>query len=86
MNKQFIFNSRKLEKTNILLLHLFLGWSYGSMNQMGKQILFYLTCGGCCIWGLYRLFTIDKAVKEYNRNIALEIGLSQEEMLMLGLF
>jgi hypothetical protein len=56
------------------------------MNQMGKQILFYLTCGGCCIWGLYRLFTIDKAVKEYNRNIALEIGLTQEEMLMLGLF
>jgi hypothetical protein len=42
--------------------------------------------GGCGFWGLYRLFTIDRAVKEYNRNIALEIGMTQEEMLMLGLY
>lgn len=86
MNKQFIFNSRKLEKTNILLLHFFLGWSYGSMDQMGKQVLFYLTGGGCGFWWVYRLFTIGTAVKEYNRNIAIQIGLTNEEMLQLGLF
>jgi hypothetical protein len=40
------------------------------MDKIGKQILFYLTLGGCGIWTLYRLFTLNGAIKEYNKKIA----------------
>ena len=45
-NKEVIYNSRKVAKGKAWLLFLFFGWSYGSFNKPGKQILFYLTGGG----------------------------------------
>ena len=41
-NKEVIYNSRKVAKGKAWLLFLFFGWSYGSFNKPGKQILFYL--------------------------------------------
>jgi len=32
-----------------------------------------------------RLFTLNRAIKEYNRKIAFEVGLKEEEMRLLGL-
>lgn len=80
------FQARKLDATVIWLLFLFLGWSYGSMDQIGKQILFYITLGGLGFWTLYRLITLHGKIKQYNRQIALECGLTQEDMLMMGVF
>lgn len=80
-----IYNSRKKDSTTIWLLFLFLGWSYGSLGKIGLQILFYLTLGGLGIWTLVRLFTLNGAIKDYNRNIALEVGLSADDILRLGL-
>ncbi|MEG1936767.1 MAG: hypothetical protein RR908_03285 [Rikenellaceae bacterium] len=79
------FNSRKLDPTMIWVLFLFLGWSYGSMNQIGKQIFYYLTFGGLGFWGLYRLFTLNGKIREYNSTIALECGLTPEEKLLFGI-
>jgi len=84
-NKLMIYNSRKKDSTMIWLLFLFLGWSYGSMGQMGLQIAYYLTAGGCGVWTLIRLFTLNKAIKEYNRQVAMEIGLSDDDIMRLGL-
>lgn len=85
MNKINYYQSRKLDKSTMWLLFLFLGWSYGSMDQMGKQVLYYLTVGGFGLWMLYVLFTLNKKVDDYNRKIAIQVNLSEDEMRMLGL-
>ena len=85
-NKLLIYNERKINKTTGWLLFLFLGWSYGSMDQIGKQILFYITLGGCGLWTLYRLFTLSGAMNRYNKEIAAQAGMSNQEMATLGLY
>ena len=83
--KLAFYNQSKLDASKIWLLFLLLGWSYGSMGQMGKQILYYLTIGGLGIWAIYRLFTLNGKVKKYNRDIALRVGLDATDLLMLGI-
>lgn len=80
-----IYNSRKKDSLTMWLLFLFLGWSYGSLGKMGLQILFYLTLGGLGIWTLVRLFTLNGAIKDYNRTVAIEVGLAADDILKLGL-
>lgn len=55
------------------------------MNQMGLQILYYLTGGGLGFWFVYRLFTLNGAIKTYNRGVAARAGMSNQEMAMVGL-
>ena len=84
-NNLLIYNSRKKDSSTMWLLFLFLGWSYGSMGKMGLQIFYYITLGGLGIWTLFRLFTLNSAIKNYNRQVALEIGLGVDDMAKLGL-
>lgn len=79
------YNERRLDSSKMWILFLLLGWSYGSMGQMGKQIFFYLTLGGLGLWTLYVLFTLSDKIKKYNKNIARQVGLNEEDILMLGL-
>jgi hypothetical protein len=79
------YNERKVQKNRIWLLFLFLGWSYGSMGSLAKQIFFYLTFGGFGIWTLYVLFTLSGKITKYNRSIAEQVGLDNKDMVMLGL-
>lgn len=79
------YNERKIESGKAWVLFLFLGWSYGSMGQMGKQIFFYLTLGGLGLWTLYVLLTLSGKIKKFNRNIAKQVGLNEEDIAMLGL-
>jgi len=83
--KLMMYNSSKLNSGTTWLLFLFLGWSYGSMEQMGKQVLYYLTLGGFGLWVLYRLFTLNGAIKKYNRQVAIRVGLEGKQLMMLGL-
>lgn len=83
-NKIMIYQNRKANPTTVWLLFIFLGWSYGSLGKVGLQILFYITLGGVGVWTLIRLFSLSGAIKEYNRNVAMEIGLSDEEKTSLG--
>lgn len=85
-NKIMIYQNRKANPTTVWLLFIFLGWSYGSLGKVGLQILYYITLGGLGLWTLIRLFTLSSAIKEYNRNVAMEIGLSDEEKTSLGVF
>jgi hypothetical protein len=85
MEKDFYYNEKKLNSTKIWLLYLFLGWSYGSMDKIGTQILFYLTLGGLGVWGFIRLFTLNKSIKEYNKKIAIGLNFSTDELLKMGL-
>jgi|TARA_B110000977_G_scaffold22090_1_gene26607 hypothetical protein len=80
-----IYEATKLNSTVIWLLFLFLGWSYGSMDKVGMQILYYVTLGGFGFWALVRLFTLNGAIKEYNRKKAILANLSSKQMLAMGL-
>lgn len=84
-NKLTAYEKRKVNPTTIWMLFLFLGWSYGSLNKVGFQILFYLTVGGLGIWFLFRFFTLTNGIKTYNRNIAIKVGLNNKEMALLKL-
>ena len=83
-NKIMIYQSRKVNTTTIWLLFLFLGWSYGSLGKIGLQILFYITGGGLGVWAIIRLFTLSGAIKQYNRQIASQVGLDDEEKMSMG--
>ena len=85
MDKQFTYSERKANPTLIWVLFLFLGWSYGSLGSIGKQLLFYITLGGFGIWALIRLFTLQGAIRDYNKKIAMELGFSNEELVKMGL-
>jgi hypothetical protein len=56
------------------------------MGQMGKQILYYITFGGLLMWALYRLFTLNGAIRKYNKQIAYECGFTNDEVIKLGLY
>jgi hypothetical protein len=66
-----------INPTTAWVLFLFLGWSYGSMGKIGLQILYYLTGGGLGVWMLYRLFTLNGAIKQYNNNVYMKHGLNE---------
>ena len=80
-----IYESNKLNSTVIWLLYLFLGWSYGSMDKIGTQILFYVTFGGFGLWALIRLFTLSGDIKDYNRKKGILANLSNKQMIAMGL-
>jgi hypothetical protein len=84
-NKLLAYESRKANTGTIWLLFLFLGWSYGSLDKIGLQILYYITFGGIGIWAFIRLFTLSGAIKDYNRRIAGQVGLDTQEMATLNL-
>ena len=83
--KLTFYNERRVDSGSMWLKFLFLGWSYGSIGEMGKQICYYLTLGGLGTWTLYIFFTLNGKIKRYNRDIANKVGLSQEDIIMLGL-
>ncbi|RUT72829.1 hypothetical protein [Ancylomarina longa] len=84
-NKLLAYESRKANPTTIWLLFLFLGWSYGSLEKIGLQILYYITLGGFGFWALIRLFTLNGSIKSYNRRIAGQVGFDNQEMALLNL-
>lgn len=84
-SKMLAYQYDACNKTTTWLLFLFLGWSYGSMGKIGLQILYYITLGGLGVWTLFRLFTLNGAIKEYNRGVAARVGMDNQEMAALGL-
>ena len=85
MDKQFVYQERSIKKSNAWLMFLLLGWSYGSYDKMGKQIFYYLTLGGLGLWAIYKLFTLNRDIKDWNNKIAHQVGFTNEEMMSLGL-
>jgi hypothetical protein len=79
-------NYTKISSTKTWLLFLFFGWSYGSLGKPMKQILFYLTLGGLGCWTLYKFFTLNRDIKNYNRSEAIKQGATTEDLLILNLF
>lgn len=69
------YNSQKKDPSTVWLLFLLLGWSYGSFDSMGKQILYYLTFGGFGLWWLYVLFTLNGKINKHNQQLRNQLNL-----------
>ena len=54
------------------ILFLLLGAFYGYTDQWGKQILFWITLGGCGLWALILLFNVSSGILAYNDKKAME--------------
>ncbi len=50
-----------------------LGMPYGYLGKWGLQIVYWLTGYGAFIWFLILLFTLPSKVRDYNKDIALEV-------------
>ena len=83
-NKILLYQMQYIKHSTVWITFVFLGWSYGSMNQILMQYLYYLTLGGLGIWFLYRLFTLNKAINEYNSSIAYRLGFDLTDRITLG--
>ena len=59
-------------------LWVVLGLNYGYLHKWGLQFCFWITLGGVLIWWLVSLFMIPKMVKDYNRDIAVDVMRSQK--------
>lgn len=81
----FIYESLKKNSGTTWALFLLVGWSYGSFGQMGKQVAYYLTLGGFGLWALYVLFTLNNKIRNYNRKVAVDVGLSAADLQNLRL-
>lgn len=55
------------------LLWLLLGWHYIYLRKWGIQFLFWLTAGGVLIWWLVDLFRIPGMVRDFNRDVAVDV-------------
>ncbi len=80
-DRLLVYQDRKANPTTVWLLYLFLGWSYGSLGEIGLQLLYYFTLGGCGIWTIIRLFTLQGAIERYNSELAKELGIDLPSVL-----
>ncbi len=65
---------RKKKSTGLayFFLLLCLGMPYGYLGKWGLQIVYWLTGAGFGIWFLILLFTLPGAVRDYNKDVAIE--------------
>ena len=68
------FNRKKktISLGYVFLLFIF-GFHYAYLNKWGEQIIFILTGGGLIIWWIVDLFRIPSMVKNYNKDIAINV-------------
>ena len=85
-DKELVFQKKKADPTTIWILFILFGWSYGSLGKIGLQILYYLTAFGLGIWYIIRLFTLQSAIRNYNRKIAIELGFDDDELISMGYY
>lgn len=50
-----------------------LGIPYGYIGKWGMQFVYWFTGGGLLIWWLILIFRLPALVKDYNKDVALEV-------------
>ncbi len=77
--EEFIEEYRRKEKSVGIGYILWLlpllpfGWHYAYLRKWGIQILFWLTFGGLFIWWLIDAFRIPLMIRDYNKDIAVDV-------------
>lgn len=65
---------RKKKSTGVAyLLWFFFGLYWIYLGKIGWWFVYFITCGGLFIWAFINLFLIPGMVKNYNKDIAMDI-------------
>jgi hypothetical protein len=65
---------RKAKSTGTAyLLCLLFGGHYMYLRKWGIQFVFWLTLGGIVIWWLVDLFRIPSMIRDYNKDVAVDV-------------
>ena len=69
---------RKAKSTGVAYLLWFtgiamLGFHYAYVRKWGIQIVYWLTLGGAFIWWFIDLFRIGSIVRDYNKDVAVDV-------------
>lgn len=64
---------RRKSEVVAYILWLFLGWHYIYLRKWLTQILFWGTLGGLFVWWFIDFFRIPNLVKDYNRDVAIQV-------------
>jgi hypothetical protein len=75
MQGEMVYEMKKIQKNQAWGLFLLFGWCYGSLGQIWKQMVFYLTLGGFGVWALYVFVTFNKKINKANKKIRTDLGI-----------
>jgi hypothetical protein len=64
---------RKSKSTVVGYIMYLIGFHYAYLGRWGTCVLFYCTLGGLFIWALIDLFRVGGMVRNYNKDIALDV-------------
>lgn len=67
------YERRSKSSVTAYVFWLFLGWHYAYLRKWGLQVLFLLSLGGFLIWWIIDLFRVASIVRNYNKDLAIEI-------------
>jgi len=73
--QEFVEEYRRKAKSTgpAYLLWLCLGWHYAYLRKWGIQILFWISIGGLFVWWLVDLFRIPAMIRDYNKDISVDV-------------
>ena len=66
---------RKTKSLGLAYLFLIIVFAlhYGYLKKWGLQVVFWLTGGGFLVWGFIDLFRLPGLVREYNKDVAIDV-------------
>lgn len=67
------YRRRKKSVGVAYLLWFVVGLQYGYLGRWGLQVVYWITAGGVGIWALVLLFFIPSLVRNYNKDVSIEV-------------
>jgi hypothetical protein len=64
---------RKAKSTGVAYLLWLIGFQYAYVGKWGILVLYLLTAGGLFIWMLIDIFRVPSMVRDYNKDIAVDV-------------
>ena len=78
--EEFLEEYRRRRKSTgvAYLLWFIFGLQYGYLGRWGLQVVYWLTAGGVGIWALILLFFIPSLVRNYNKDVSIDVLRQQQ--------
>ena len=67
------FKRKKKSVAAAYVLWLLLGVHYGYLGKWWIQLLYWFTLGGLLIWAIVDIFRIPSMVRNYNKDVAIDV-------------
>ncbi len=72
--EEFLEEYRRRARKPALGYFLWLiGWHFAYLKRWGMQVVYILSFGGLIVWQLVELFLVGRRMREYNRDVAIDV-------------